>query len=165
MPKCLKNNYLICLSLLLSSFFMTFLLCSKTYDNLTFKCLFINGLFVLLTILITVTCESLFLLAIDSLICNDQKFVKRFLYTFKSLWLSQCILLPISLFLMLFNGFVNLNLTTVNKILIFSMSYLSQVALLFAYKFVTARDWSTSIKIVSANCCLIFFLSQLIKFI
>jgi len=92
-------------------------------------------------------------------------FKERFFYVTKSLWMAQFVLLPTVLVLFLVNLIFNLEFSTINKIVVFSMSYLSQIALFFSYKLVTKSDWAITIKVVASQSMLTILLSVLLKFI
>ena len=141
--------------------------------------LFFN-LFVLVTVLFDVThftynnivflelvgiCTSIFMLALDSLFFKDIKFRERFFYITKSLWLSQLVILPISLILFIVNIFVNLEISIVNNIVVFSISYISQLVLFFSYKFITNRNWNIVIKVVAFQIIFTVLILLLLKLI
>ena len=165
MLKLLKSNYIISSIILISSILITILFCIKSSIVLNLSSFLGNWLIIFLTIAGMVLCESIFLLSVDSIICRGKKFKERIFYVMKSLWLSQIILLPIILTLFLVNTFINLDVSLINKILAFSIAYLSQLVLFFSYKFVTRYDWSTTIKVVASQSILTILLTLLLKFI
>ncbi|MCL2311390.1 MAG: hypothetical protein FWC41_02705 [Firmicutes bacterium] len=165
MLKHLKNNFVIGGLTLISSILITILYCLKNYEELNTLCFLQNGIFILGTIVSMVICGSIFLLSVDAIILKNVKFKERIFYTMKSLWLSQFIVLPIILILFLINFFVDLEFSIINKIVVFTISYLSQIFLFFSYKFVTKYDWATTIKVVASQSILTICLSILLKFI
>lgn len=165
MQKYLKNSIVIALMITIACTVLTLIyyMCGMVLPN--FISFFGNMLIIILSILGIVICNSIFILATDSLFCRDQKFKKRFFYLSKSLWLSQVLLLPISLILLILNIFVSMDISIINSIVVFSISYLSQLVLFFSYKFITNRDWNTTIKVVSSQFMLTLLLTLLLKFI
>ena len=161
MIKYLKNTLVMSTSILISSLLITSLYCFKSPES----SFWLNELFVILSIVGMVVCGSVFLLATDSIFCRGRKFKERFIYVIKSLWLSQCVILPVVLCLFLVNAFFNLILLDINKVIVFSISYLSQFTLFFSYKFITDYDWSTTIKVVASQFILTSLLTSLMKFI
>jgi hypothetical protein len=162
--KFLENNLIISAIIIVSVLLMVFLYYLKG-SILNFGSFLINSMIILSTIFGIVISEGVFLLSIDSIVCRKVKFKEKFFYITKSLWLSQCILLPVVLCLILINFLINLNIFAINKIIVFVVSYLSQLILFFSYKFVTKRNWVTTIKIVASSCLLAFVLQILLKFI
>lgn len=165
MQKYLKNNMVIALALTISCIILTVLYYIKGLVLPNFISLVGNALIMLSSILGVVVCGSIFMLATDSLFCRDQKFKNRFFYLTKSLWLSQILLLPISLILLILNIFVSIDISIINSIVVFSISYLSQLVLFFSYKFITNRDWNITIKVVASQFMLTLLLILLLKFI
>ena len=165
MQKYLKNNIVIASALIVSCIVLTALYYIKGLVLPNFISFAGNALIMLSSILGVVICGSVFMLATDSLFCRDKKFKERFFYITKSLWLSHILILPISLILLVANLFVNLDISVINNIVVFSISYLSQLVLFFSYKFITNRAWNTTIKVVASQFFLMLFLTILLKFI
>lgn len=165
MQKYLKNNIVIALALTISCIILTILYYIKGLVLPNFISFAGNVLIILLSILGVVICGSVFMLATDSLFCRDKKFKERLFYVTKSLWISHILILPISLILLTVNLFVDLDISTINNIVVFSISYLSQLILFFSYKFITNRDWSITIKVVASQFILTLLLTLLLKFI
>ena len=165
MLKLLKNNYLICAITLISSILTTTLICVKSSMILNLSSFLLNELIVLVTIVVVVFCEGIFLISTDSLFCRKKSFKDRFFYVMKSIWISQFVLLPIILILFVVNFFVELDISIINKIIVVSISYLGQLVLFFSYKFITKYDWNTTIKVVASQSVLTIFLTLLLKFI
>lgn len=165
MRKYLKNNIAITSVLIASCIILTFLFYLKGLVLPTFISFGGNILIIALSIFGVVFCNSLFMLAADSIFCKKIKFKERFFYITKSLWMSQFLLLPIVLILCLINCFINLNINFINNVIVISISYLSQLTLFMTYKFVTKNNWETTIKLVSLQFALVFILNLLLKFI
>ena len=124
-----------------------------------------NTIIIFASILGVILCGDIFLLAVDSVINRGVKFKQRFFYTFKSLCMSQFMLLPVILILLTVNAFINLEFSIINKIVVFSISYQSQIILFFSYKFITKNDWNTTVKVVASQSVLTILLSLLLRFI
>ena len=165
MQKYLKNNMVIASALTISCIILTVLYYIKGLVLPNFISLVGNALIMLSSIFGVVICGSIFMLATDFLFCRDQKFKNRFFYLTKSLWLSQILLLPISLILLMSNIFISIDISIINSIVVFSISYLSQLVLFFSYKFITNRDWNITIKVVASQFMLTLLLILLLKFI
>ena len=165
MQKYLKDNMVIASALAISCIILTVLYYIKGLVLPNFISFVGNALIMLSSILGVVICGSIFMLATDCLFCRDQKFKNRFFYLTKSLWLSQILLLPISLILLILNIFVSIDISIINSIVVFSISYLSQLVLFFSYKFITNRDWNITIKVIASQFALTLLLNLLLKFI
>ncbi len=165
MQKYLKNNIVIASALTFSCVILTVLYYAKGLVMPTFISFVGNILIMMLTILGVVICTSIFMLAIDSLFFKDIKFRERFFYITKSLWLSQLVILPISLILFIVNIFVNLEISIVNNIVVFSISYISQLVLFFSYRFITNRNWNIVIKVVAFQIIFTVLILLLLKLI
>ena len=124
MQKYLKNNVIITLVLAISCIILTVLYYTKGLVLPNFVSFAGNVLIMLLSILGIVICSSIFMLATDSLFCRDQKFKNRFFYLTKSLWLSQILLLPISLILLILNIFVSMDISIINSIVVLAFHIL-----------------------------------------
>ncbi len=165
MRRILKNNFFIAAIIFISVFLVTTIYYVKGLVFFNFLSLFGNVSIILMTMLSVIVCNSLFVLATDYLFCKHSTFKERFFYITKSMWLSQLPLLPVTLILIFLNFFVNLEISTINDIIVFCIAYLSQLVLFFSYKFITNRDWSTTIKVVASQFLLTLILSFLLKFI
>ena len=165
MQKYLKNNIVIAFALTFSCVILTVLYYTKGLVMPTFISFIGNTLIMMLTILGVVICTSIFMLAIDSLLFKAIKFRERFFYITKSIWLSQLVILPISLILFIVNIFVNLEVSIANNIVLFSISYLSQLVLFFSYRFITNRNWNIVIKVVAFQIIVTVLMSLLLKLI
>lgn len=165
MQKYLKNNIFIAFGLTVSCILLTFIYYTKGLVMPTFVSFVGNILIMMLTILGIVICTGIFMLAIDSLFFKAIKFKERFFYITKSLWLSQLVILPISLILLVVNIFANVEVSIINNIVVFSISYLSQLVLFFSYRFITNRNWNIVIKVVASEFVFTLLLSVILKFI
>jgi len=165
MQKYLKNNLTITAVLIISSVLITILYYFKDLVLPNAISFVGNIVIIFSSILGIVLCGSVFLLAIDAMINRNIRFKERLFYTIKSLCISQFMLLPVILILLLINVFVDLEFSIINKIVVFSISYLSQICLFFSYKLVTKSNWSTTIKVVASQSILAILLSILLKFI
>lgn len=165
MQKYLKNNITIAIAVFASCAMLTTIYYLKGLVLPNALSFIGNTSIMALTILGTVLCNGLFLLATDALFFRDEKFKNRFFYVTKALWISQLLLLPVSFILLLANLFVNLDISIINNAVVVSISFLSQLILFFSYKFVTNHDWSETIKVVSSQIMLALFLSVLLRFV
>ena len=165
MQKYLKNNIVIMSVLFVSCLLLTFLFYLKGLVLPIFISFTGNILIFVLSIVGVVLCNSLFMFATDSIFCKKIKFKERFFYVTKSLWMSQCLLLPIVLILCIVNCFINLSIDFINNVIVISISYLSQLILFITYKFVTKNTWVITIKVVSLQFALMSLLNLLLKFI
>lgn len=163
--KYLKNNFVIFAIIFISSILTTLLYCLKSGIDVSLLYFFQNEVLVLGSIALLVICNSVFLLAVDNIFCRNVKFKERFFYIMKSLWISQFLLLPVILVLLAVNIFVDLKFLTINNIVVFTISYLSQIALVFSYKFVTNKKWYTTIKVIASQGILMFLITTLLKII
>lgn len=165
MKKYLKNNIIIGVFLLLSTLLLTVLYYIKGLIQENPISFIENFIIIFFSIFGVVFCSGIFMLASDSIFCREKKFKERFFYVTKSLWLSQLIILPVSIILLLVNFIFNLDVFIINKIIVFTISYASQIFLFFSYKFVTKHDWFTTIKVVTSQGILTILIILLLKFI
>lgn len=161
MIKYIKNNYIIASATMLYCIFIG-VICSINYS---LTAIAINtGLF-MLTMALNVLVNGIFLFAIDAFIRQKKTFKLRFFEITKALWISQLILLPISLIAVILNPFISLSDEATVKIITFSLKYICPFVLFFSYKNITKSDWPTTIKVVSITFILMVGITQLLHFV
>lgn len=125
----------------------------------------INSVIVLFTITLNVIISSIFILAIDTFICQNKLSKVRFFELTKATWGSQLILFPISLIMVILTPFIKLNPETIIKSITFTLKYICPFALLFSYKIITHADWDKTIKVVSITFIITSFLTHIFHLI
>ena len=158
--KILTNRYIILI--------FTILLCimiALTYSIKQPNLIVVNFLGMLFVVLSSIISRGFFLFAVDYLTFLDNSFKVRIIYVLKSLFLSMFILFPISfaLFVVSLNEMFSYSL--INKIIIFSVSYLSPICLFYSFKITSNRNWFDTLKVVSLSIMSMLFSDFLIKII
>lgn len=151
-------------------FFITFIysiLIGILYSLENFKLTFIainTGVF-LLTILLYVIGNGIFLIIVDNFMRQGIPFKIRFSELMKAILISKLILLPISLLLLSLSLFIKLDVLVLAKVITISMSYICPFILLFAYKLVTKTDWIITIKVVVVSFIIMTLITQVLRMI
>lgn len=133
--------------------------------NFSFNFIALNFSLVLVTVFFSTLLNGAFLFAIDSFIRQKVQFKARFFKLTKSLWVSQLILLPVSIVTLAIIPFVSISAITIVRIVTFTIRYICPFALLFSYKYTTNSDWFTSIKVVSITFILMSTITQIFHLI
>ena len=158
MIKYMQNRYIIALSTLL------YCVCiGVLYSNtLNTKFVMLNSVIVFITVCLNVLTTSLFLMPINCFV-NNIKLKECFGKLVKAIWISQMILVPISLILILLKTVIYLDMGVRVKIINFTMQYICPFVLFYAYKNVTKADWITTIKVVSIAFILLNLVIQIFR--
>lgn len=158
----LKNKYII------SGLTLLYCVCIGllySFRNFGFNFIVLNFSLVLVTVFFSTLLNGAFLFAIDSFIRQKVQFKARFFELTKSLWVSQLILLPVSIVTLATISFISISAITIVRIVTFAIRYICPFALLFSYKYITNSDWFTSIKVVSITFILMSTITQIFNLI
>lgn len=158
----LKNKYIISGLTLL---YCTFIGLLYSLKNFSLNFIALNSALVLITVIFNTLLNGAFLIAIDSFIRQKVSFKVRFFELTKSLWVSQLILLPVSLIILATIPFISISAITIVRIITFTLRYVCPFALLFSYKSMTDSDWFTSIKVVALTFIIMTVISQIFSLI
>lgn len=150
-------------------FSVTFLYCILggifySLENFSLKFFAINTAVFILTIFLNVMGNGILLIIVDNFIRQGIKFKTRFLELTKAILISNLILFPILLFLLVLNLFITLDSLILIKVLTISLSYVSPFILLFSYKLVTKADWNITIKVVSIAFLIVILMTKLFHY-
>ncbi len=149
-------------SIIFSITFIYSILIGILYSLENFKLTFIainTGVF-LLTILLYVIGNGIFLIIVDNFMRQGIQFKIRFSELVKTILISKLILLPISLLLLGLSLFIKLDVLVLTKVITISLNYVSPFILLFSYKLVTKVDWDITIKVVSIAFLIVILMTK-----
>ena len=149
-------------SIIFSITFIYSILIGILYSLENFKLTFIainTGVF-LLTILLYVIGNGIFLIIVDNFMRQGIQFKIRFSELVKAILISKLILLPISLLLLGLSLFIKLDVLVLTKVITISLNYVSPFILLFSYKLVTKADWNITIKVVSIAFLIVILMTK-----
>ena len=161
MIKYMENKYIATLGTLLYCGCIGILYTSK----LNIRSVIVNSLIVFITVCLSISTTSVFLVPIDSFFNNNIELKGRFWKLVKAIWISKIILLPVSLILILLTAMIYLDMEVRVKIINFTMQYICPFVLFYSSKNVTKVDWITTIKVVSIAFILLNLVVQILHII
>lgn len=134
-------------------------------NNFNFKYFAVNTCIFILTLVLSVINNALFLIIVDMFIRQKISLKERIYQLIKSIFVSKLILFPAALCLLILNVFFKIDVIMLSKCITFLLIYISEFSLIISYKFIIKSAWSIAIEVVSLQFILTFISSLILKFI